>query len=724
MATASKSRVLGTIPILIAVCFVSFPVQAQYGGGTGELNDPYLIYTAEQMNQIGLHEEDWDKHFTLMADIDLSAYKGTSFNLIGSYDSDWVEKSFTGVFKGNGHVISGFTYHGDSLANVFFVGLFRSVDGVNARIQDLRLIDPNVSGGRYIGALVGRLHNGTISNCVIEAGVVVDSEGSDIGGIVGANIQGILLNCRSERCVVHGRSHVGGLIGKNEGTIQNCYSSGDIFGNLIIGGQVGDNLGSIYNTYSTSRVRGSGSMQLGIGGLVGLNIGTIEACCAAGDVTGIERVGGLIGNNNDNSIITDSYATGNVSGDSSIGGLVGNNNGGTIFNSYAGGSIDGNDLVGGLVGSSDHTSVISASFWDVEASGQETSAGGTGKTTAEMQTANIFLEAGWDFVDETANGTDDIWWIIEGQDYPRLWWQYGRAFAPYPQDGATDIVPQLLLSWAPGGYALQHDVYFGEDEQTVADATTESLGIYRGRQAAAMTTYDPGSLELFKTYYWRIDEVNDANHNNLPKGKIWSFTTADFIVVDDFESYKDHDNEVWCSWYDGLGFGGPPDGYLGNGTGSAVGDETWMGGGHMETVIVHSGRQSMPYSYDNDKQGFAKYSEAEKTLIYPRDWTEESVEVLSLWIYGDPVNAPEPMYVAVADSNGPTAVVVYHDNPDAALIHTWTEWTIDLQDFADQGVNLTDVNSITIGFCDRTNLQPGGSGRMYFDDIRLYRLLP
>jgi len=66
---------------------------------------------------------------------------------------------------------------------------------------------------------------------------------------------------------------------------------------------------------------------------------------------------------------------------------------------------------------------ISHSFWDIETSGQAISTGGAGRTTAEMQTADTFLEAGWDFVDETANGTEDIWWILEGQDYPRLWWE-------------------------------------------------------------------------------------------------------------------------------------------------------------------------------------------------------------------------------------------------------------------------------------------------------------
>jgi hypothetical protein len=107
------------------------------------------------------------------------------------------------------------------------------------------------------------------------------------------------------------------------------------------------------------------------------------------------------------------------------------------------------------------------------------------------------------------------------------------------------------------------------------------------------------------------------------------------------------------------------------------------------------------------------------TLVWPRDWTEEGVGVLSLWFYGDASNAAERMYVAL---NG--VATVYHDNPDVVLIDTWTEWRIDLQDFAAQGVNLANVNTISIGFGDKNNLQAGGTGMVLFDDIRLYRPAP
>ncbi|MFB0552507.1 MAG: hypothetical protein ACETWQ_04245, partial [Phycisphaerae bacterium] len=123
------------------------------------------------------------------------------------------------------------------------------------------------------------------------------------------------------------------------------------------------------------------------------------------------------------------------------------------------------------------------------------------------------------------------------------------------------------------------------------------------------------------------------------------------------------------------------------------------------------GSQSMPYFYDNSVGN----SEATHALEYPRDWTEKGVNTLSLWFRGEIFNSPEQMYVVLNDS-----AVVYHDDPEAVLTIDWMEWRIALQAFADQGINLADVNTIGIGFGNRSNPQAGGSGTMYFDDIRLY----
>jgi len=133
---------------------------------------------------------------------------------------------------------------------------------------------------------------------------------------------------------------------------------------------------------------------------------------------------------------------------------------------------------------------------------------------------------------------------------------------------------------------------------------------------------------------------------------------------------------------------------------------------YAEQVVVHGGIQSMPYFYDNN----LKTSEATLTLTYPRDWTEEGVTKLSLWFIGSPGNSAERMYVAL---NG--NAVVYNDDTAATQKGGWTEWVIDLQTFADQGVNLTSVNTITLGIGTKGSPAAGGTGTMYFDDIRLYR---
>ena len=296
----------------------------------------------------------------------------------------------------------------------------------------------------------------------------------------------------------------------------------------------------------------------------------------------------------------------------------------------------------------------------------------------------------------------------------------GKASRPRPANGSIGTQKQLVITWNPGDFAASHEIYFGTDKDAVMNATAASPE-YKGTRALGSENYDAGELAWDTTYYWRIDEVNSINPDSPWIGSIWSFDTGDFLVIDDFEDYDAGDNQIWYSWHDGLGYGTPdtPPYFAGNGTGASVGDEATAS--YTEEIIVNSGAQSMPVSYDNNKQGFAKYSEIEKTLSYTRDWTAESVAELSLWFYGDPANDAELMYVAVSNSTGQTAVVV-HDNPDVVQIDTWTEWVIPLQSFADQGVDLADVDKIAIGFGTRGNLTiPGGSGRVLFDDIRLYR---
>jgi hypothetical protein len=504
------------------------------------------------------------------------------------------------------------------------------------------------------------------------------------------------------------------------------------------------------------------------------------------------------------------------------------------------------------------------------------------------------------------------YWRVDESDgtetYKGQVWSFtteGAVSGPNPANGAVGVKPSVILRWDAGAVAASHEVYFGADADAVKNATKASPE-YKEPRALGEESYDPGALALNTTYYWRIDEVNGVNPDSPWAGNVWSFTTSDFFVIDDFEDYDAGENQIWFSWHDGLGYGTPGTaGYFaGNGSGAAVGDENTPS--YTEETIIRGGIQSMPISYDNNKQGYSMYSEVELTLTDQRDWTAEGVAELSLWFRGNPAsvgsfaegplgtytmtgsgddiwnqsdefhfafktlsgagsiaarvesvgdtddwakagvmiretldadskhatmivsyasgvsfqrrpdtggdsfddttsgiaapywvkiersiaggfsayssangstwqklgvteniqmgtntyiglavtahnagatcegvftnvtttgnvsgqwmnqdigivsNDTEPLYVALSNTTGTPAVVV-HDDPAAANIDAWTEWIIPLQAFADQGINLSNVDRIAIGLGTQGNMTiPGGSGKMYIDDIRLY----
>jgi hypothetical protein len=233
------------------------------------------------------------------------------------------------------------------------------------------------------------------------------------------------------------------------------------------------------------------------------------------------------------------------------------------------------------------------------------------------------------------------YWRVDESDgvetYKGEVWSFtteGAVSGPNPADGAVDMKPSVVLSWDAGTVAASHDVYFGKGADAVKNATTASPE-YKGPKALGEESYEPGMLMLNTTYYWRIDEVNDANPDSPWPGNLWKFTTGNFIVIDDFESY-DANSPIWYAWNDGLGYGTPGTDpyYAGNGSGSAVGDENTLS--TCEETIVHGGNQSMPFSFDNRKTNYTKYSEASLTLLEQRDWTEQGVAELSLWFRGYP----------------------------------------------------------------------------------------
>ena len=277
------------------------------------------------------------------------------------------------------------------------VGLFGIVDEEGV-VKDVGVVSLNVAGRIGVGCLLGNNWGGTVMNCYSSSNVTGDEF---VGGLIGMNDDGRVINSRSGSSVT-GNLYTGGLIGGHwGGLVSNSYSTGDVSG------------------------------QDGVGGLVGENHeGAIDRSYAIGNIAGSWSVGGLLGENHGGSV-EDSYAVGTVTGAMFVGGLVGYNDG-TILSSYANAGVNGEESVGGLAGWNGWQGTVSNSFWDVVTSGMGESAGGTGKTTVEMQAFTTFtdtetegLEEPWDMVAVAPGETDEdfVWNIVDGLTYPFLSWQ-------------------------------------------------------------------------------------------------------------------------------------------------------------------------------------------------------------------------------------------------------------------------------------------------------------
>ncbi|UCE50153.1 MAG: LamG domain-containing protein, partial [Phycisphaerales bacterium] len=273
---------------------------------------------------------------------------------------------------------------------------------------------------------------------------------------------------------------------------------------------------------------------------------------------------------------------------------------------------------------------------------------------------------------------------------------------PVPEFVAlVDMRDISSLNWSKGTTAASHDVYFGTDRDAVAAADNSSPE-FQGNQTG--TSLSLASLVEFGggDYYWRVDEVQ--NDGTVVAGTIWKFTVPDYLIVDNFESYNDLEenqegsNRVYLTWIDGYG----------TATNGAV-------AGNLDPPFMSQGRdsaQAMPLSYDNA----GKISEATRTLTSKKDWTAEGVTNLVVWFSGASGNAADRMFVALGNA------VVYHSDDAATQDGGWNEWVIDLQEFANQGVDVTNVDSITLGIGTRgAPVATGGTGTVHFDDIRLIR---
>jgi len=258
----------------------------------------------------------------------------------------------------------------------------------------------------------------------------------------------------------------------------------------------------------------------------------------------------------------------------------------------------------------------------------------------------------------------------------------------YPYDRAENVPIDVELSWEGAEAAVSFDVYFGTDPNDVNDAnTTVTLGAYQGNQEP--NSFNPGGLQLNETYYWRIDEVNDASI--IHKGDVWSFTTITRLGLEDCESYTDT-NALTAVW---AGAGG-----------ASI---------ELSTEQHHQGEKSLQLGYDNSPG--SQYSEIGLTFDDALDWASSGASALGLYFKGLPTNDSDRMYFVLEDATGGSATVTYNGNMNDLKKENWQPLGIILRQFT--GVDLSAVKKFVIGIGDRGSSPSGGSGTVYFDDIAL-----
>jgi hypothetical protein len=267
------------------------------------------------------------------------------------------------------------------------------------------------------------------------------------------------------------------------------------------------------------------------------------------------------------------------------------------------------------------------------------------------------------------------------------------AREPTPAQDATAVAPEVTLSWRAGRQAATHQVYLSTDKQAVIDGVAPM-------SVAPNSSFD-AVVNLGSTYYWKVVEVNQAETPAAWESELWSFSTADSILVEDFESYTDDEgSRIYEFWIDG---------YDDPANGSLVGYDIAP---FAEQTIVHGGQQSMPLAFDNT----AGVTNSEATLTFQdaQDWTKAAVETLVIFFYGaagNPTNVP--LWVKVTDQSNKKAKATFDGDMGALAEPAWTPWAIPLANLV--GVNLARIKSIAIGLGAGS-----GAGQLFIDDIRLY----
>ena len=447
------------LTVILSILVPVGVTEAFSGAGSGTEEDPYIITNIYELQEI--NNNLFDAWYELGNDIDASVTKnwnsGEGFIPVSGLVCER-------HINGKNHTISGLYINRPS-AN-YHVGLFKDI-ALGSEVKNIVLINADVRGNEVVGSLIGYNNQSTVTNCY-SIGNVGGNEW--VGGLVGYNYYGVITNCYFTGDV-NGGSQVGGVVGRNYyGTLTTCSSTGNISGDSFIGGLGGVNDGTIINCYSTGGINGND-----------------------------QQIGGLIGRNCSGGTITDTYSTVSVSGNLWTGGLVGINRD-TITNSYSAGRVEGTgDHVGGLVGETGWE--CSDCFWDVETSGQTTSACGTGKTTAEMRQQATFTN--WDF--------ENIWDIIEEQTCPffkgNIGLQIWKTSEPMTQCSGGPIDPL-------GKYWYEKDF----DDSSWQDITIPDID-----------SFSNGNDRFYRAEFFSIPELAKTKIWFQSDDGIWIYVNGDFV---------------------------------------------------------------------------------------------------------------------------------------------------------------------------------------------------
>ncbi len=471
----------------------------------GTVDDPYLINSLDNLICLSYINQLWDKHFLQTTDIDASATmqltEGAGFSPIGNNIIN-----FTGSYNGQNYTISNLYIN---RPNNDYIGLFGKIQ--NANISNLRLQNIDIIGYNNVGGLIGSSfcsssgNSPSISNNYITGTI----NGEDyVGGLIGSSSSSYYyprIKNNLASATVSGNNYIGGLMGSSSSsyyynpTISNNYATGTVGGERYVGGLIGyfysTHNATVNNSYATGIVSG----LFHVGGLVGCSTRTtINSSYATGAVSGLNNVGGLTGYAfclNCNIC----YAKGAVNGNSNVGGLSGYIRYTNINNSYATGAVNGTgSSIGGLVGTNDNSKYSSSSsFWDIETSGQTTSAGGNGKTTSQMKSVDTYLNAGWDF--------DETWAISENLNsgYPVFLNNYILNNEIPNHSINISLTPTINVEVNP--IYQYYELYFG------SEPTPENSLIDYSPITNPITYTFTESLEHSTDYYWTI-ALYDSNN--------------------------------------------------------------------------------------------------------------------------------------------------------------------------------------------------------------------